>query len=451
MCKRKKKQKAMYYRKRNKLKKGNFMIKKILIIFTFVLAVLNIAKVEAMSILTNSEENQITKEYSLEDEIERGNSRLTIEVRDLEDCVRIGNAKVLVENKNKTWRKEYITDEEGFIYIKGLKAGEFNIQVLEIPEKYILDDMIHTVSIEENSFQGQLIGVYHKVGELLIRCNKKGITFEVITENCFGTYTSDDKGEVRLKNLIVGNCKITPYPLEGNIIGEPVETKIKENQITEVTFLNESENEEQEEPPEDNIDKEQEDNKDNEKDDKNEMPEEKNDQNSAKEENSEEKKEINENKENEKTEDNFQSSNKEENKIEKPAIIYKPNYKESNNHIDVKKDTENEEQEDRKEYVETEKVEDKEEQDMLNRENIEEEGKENVKNQSKQTKLPKTGSDHFEIKLIIFNSIIFIVFISIMCIHKKRQTSNSLPYRKNYKIIQINPPLPSLTIRSKVS
>jgi len=416
------------------------MVKKVLIIFTFVLVILNIAKVEAKSVSTNSEENQITKGSLVEDEVEKGNSMLTIEVRDLEDCVRIGNVKVLLENKNKTWRKEYITDEEGFIYIEDLKAGEFNIQVLEVPEKYILDDMIYTISIAESSQQGQLIGVYHKEGELLIKCNMRGVTFEVITENCFGTYKSNDKGEVHIRDLIVGSCKITPYPLEGNIIGEPVETKIEENKVTEVVFLNESEDEEQEESPNDNIDEETEYNKENERDDENEMPEENNEQNSEKEE-----EEIKDNKENEKTEDNFENSNKEENKIEEPAIIHKPDEKEIENNINTKNDLAKEEQED------LEKIENKEEQESSNGENTENEGTEKVKSQNDQTKLPKTGNDYFELKLIIFNSIIFIVFISIMYIHKKRQTQSSLPYRKNYKIIQINPPLPSLTIRSKVS
>ena len=392
------------------------MIKKVLIIFTFVLVILNIAKVEAKSVSTNSEENQITKENLVEDEAEKGNSRLTIEVRDLEDCVRIGNVKVLIENKNGTWKKEYVTDEEGFIYIKDLKAGEFNIQVLEIPQKYILDDMIYTISIGESSHQGQLIGVYHKEGQLLIKCNLKGVTFEVITENCFGTYTSNDKGEVYLEKLIVGNCKITPYPLEGKIIGEPVETKIEENKLTEVIFLSESEDEEQEEePPNDNIDEETEDNKENETEDENEMPEENNEENSVKEENNEEE-EIKDNKENEKTEDNFENSNKEENKIEKPAIIHKPDEKEIENNINTKNDLAKEEQED------LEKIENKEEQERSNGENTENEGTEKVKSQNDQTKLPKTGNDYFEIKLIIFNSIIFIVFISIMNIHKKRQT-----------------------------
>ena len=387
------------------------MIKKVLIIFTFVLVILNIAKVEAKSVSTNSEENQITKENLVEDEAEKGNSRLTIEVRDLEDCVRIGNVKVLIENKNGTWKKEYVTDEEGFIYIKDLKAGEFNIQVLEIPQKYILDDMIYTISIGESSHQGQLIGVYHKEGELLIKCNLKGVTFEVITENCFGTYTSNDKGEVYLEKLIVGNCKITPYPLEGKIIGEPVETKIEENKLTEVIFLNESEDEEQEEePPNDNIDEETEDNKENETEDENEMPEENNEENSVKEENNEEE-EIKDNKENEKTEDNFENSNKEENKIEKPAIIHKPDEKEIENNINTKNDLAKEEQED---------LENKEEPERSNGENTENEGTEKVKSQNDQTKLPKTGNDYFEIKLIIFNSIIFIVFISIVHIHKKK-------------------------------
>ncbi len=429
------------------------MIKKVFIIFTFILIIFNIAKVEAMSILTNSEENQITKEYSVEDETERGNSRLTIEVRDLEDCVRIANAKVLIENKNGTWKEEYITDEEGFIYIKGLNAGEFNIQVLEVPEKYILDEMVYTVAIGENSFQGQLIGVYHKVGELLIKCYKKGVTFEVITENCFGTYTSDDKGEVCLKNLIVGNCKITPYPLEGDVIGETVETEIEENKLTEVVFFNASEDKEQEEEiPKDNIDKEQEDDKDNENEDKEAIPEDNNQQNSIKEENNEKKEEVDNNKENEKIEDNSQSIKKEEIKIDKPAIIYTPEEKEKNNNANTEKETENKKQEENiKEDEEKQKTEEKQDKGKNKIENTELAGNQILENQSNQTKLPKTGNDYFEVKLIIFNSIIFIVFISIMYIHKKRQTNNSLPCRRNYKIIQINPPLPSLTIRSKVS
>lgn len=404
------------------------MIKKVFIIFTFVLIIFNVAKVEATSILTKTEENLIKNQ----EEINEGNSQLTIEVRDLEDCVRIGNVKVLLENKDGTWKKEYITDEEGFIYAKGLKAGEFNVQILEIPEKYILNDMIYTVTIEENSYHGQLIGVYHKVGELLIKCNLKGVTFEVITENCFGTYISDDKGEVYLKNLIVGDCKITPYPLEENIIGEPVTTKILEGETCIVSFINEEEAKEPEEGKSENEETEDKENSNieigSEKGENGNFQEEDNIHKTPEDANQSD--DINKKEDTNKIEEaeNNSKDNKNEDKEIKEDIPQVNNKTEETKNDNEKEELDKNNEERIKPIQVVAEI--SEEKELINEDKKTEEtentetAEENIQSQSNQTKLPKTGNDYFEVKLIILNSIIFIIFISIMSINKTKLTNS---------------------------
>lgn len=407
------------------------MIKKVFIIFTFVLIIFNVAKVEATSTLTKTEENLIKNQ----EEINEGNSQLTIEVRDLEDCVRIGNVKVLLENKDGTWKKEYITDEEGFIYAKGLKAGEFNVQILEIPEKYILNDMIYTVTIEENSYHGQLIGVYHKVGELLIKCNLKGVTFEVITDNLFGTYISDDKGEVYLKNLIVGDCKITPYPLNDYVIGEPVTTKILEGETCIVSFINE---EITKEPEEGKPENEETENKEN---SNTEIGSEKDENGNFQEDNihktpedANQSDDINKKEDTNKIEEveNNSKDNKNEDKEIKEDIPQANNKTEETKNDNEKEELDKNNEERIKPIQVVAEI--SEEKELINEdkkteetENTETAGEENIQsqaNQVSQTKLPKTGNDYFEVKLIILNSIIFIIFISIMSINKTKLTNS---------------------------
>lgn len=52
---------------------------------------------------------------------------------------------------------------------------------------------------------------------------------------------------------------------------------------------------------------------------------------------------------------------------------------------------------------------------------------ENTENRIVETglnKLPRTGNDYFEIKLILFNSLVFIIFIIFIKLKRKRQTNN---------------------------
>ena len=227
------------------------MIKKLCIIFTFVLMTFNVIKIEAATIeqLTGVKENeqQITKE-----DIEVKKPGLVIETKDLADCKSIEGVKVLVENEDKTLCNEYITDEYGVICIDNLDPGEFNIQILESPEEYILDDTIYTKEVGENTdmYYIQLIDMKHKLGNLLIKSNIGETVFEVITENCIGTYTTDSTGKLYLENLNTGICIVTPYSKEWEIIGQKIETKIEENQICELEFFYEEDKKPEEIKPE---------------------------------------------------------------------------------------------------------------------------------------------------------------------------------------------------------
>lgn len=211
------------------------MIKKVFIIFTFVLIAFNIAKVNANTVNTQESEIQIAEKENVR------KPELTIEIRDMEESKRIEGVKILLENEEKNIYNEYVSDESGIIFAKNIEPGEYKIKVLEGAEEYIFEDTIYTKEIGEDPdmFYIQLIPVHHKMGDLLIECNNAGIVFEVVTENCFATYEADANGKVYVRNLFTGKCTVTPYPLNGYVIGAPVETKIIEGETCKVSFMTE--------------------------------------------------------------------------------------------------------------------------------------------------------------------------------------------------------------------
>ena len=464
------------------------MIKKICIIFTFVLIALNISKVEAM---TQTNGINILNGQEIEDD--NRNSSLRVFVVESATQERLPNVTVKVEEIETGISGEYTTKEDGIAYIDKIGAGEVKITVVAVPDEYKINPMEFIIEIKENRDETYAIGLNHKTGQLLIK-SEAGTTLYIYNDK---NVLQSQHGIGEEKHIYLSYMNTGKYILKkvSNINGEEVteisEFIVKENSLCEVDLTKkeidivpnepeedkENENNSTEEKPDDTEIKEEEDipieeddnKEENNQNEDNKSEEEVENKEPEKEENPEEikdnlegvteeqeKEEIEDSQKDkdESTQENQQTEEKEENKNnmnkneEQKENNHKDNQIEENDkdkteeEINIKEDENNEKIENNKSEESKEdkiKTEEKHEEDnkIANTEKIKEETTEEqlvleVEKVSTK-KLPRTGEDYFIVKVIIADLILFILFLLILSlILKKRKTDykNSLLCKK---------------------
>lgn len=469
------------------------MIKKICIIFTFVLLIFNIPKVEAAAQTENLEK---LNEQEIQEQ-ER-NSSLRVFVVENATQERLANVIIRVEEIESGYYGYYTTEEDGIAYINEIAAGEARITIVEVPDEYVLNDTEHIIKIREDRNEAYAIGLTHKTGELLIKSEPDTVL-----------YVYDDEGVLKSEHWIGEEKQIYlsiidtgKYTLNQKRIidGQQEDVKtlefvIKENELCEIDLLDpveeikpdESENEDKENnetednenvdnvdedtnKPETDDEENEEETKDDEVDDNIESSEEiKEDETEEKTEDEQES--INENEDKEENEDKNNSTkediedNSKEEDEDKPeeSIENKIDENIEDNKEDVEENTEeigeikenidnkveiNEKNEEIQEITKEEKMEEyttknevEKEKNIENQGKIEEDVQENIEESivedvstSENTnlkKLPRTGDDYFVIKVIAINILIITVFMSGL-IFKKKKTDykNSLLHQK---------------------
>ena len=468
------------------------MIKKICIIFTFVLIALNISKVEAM---TQTNGINILNGQEIEDD--NRNSSLRVFVVESATQERLPNVTVKVEEIETGISGEYTTKEDGIAYIDKIGAGAVKITVVAVPDEYKINPMEFIIEIKENRDETYAIGLNHKTGQLLIK-SEAGTTLYIYNDK---NVLQSQHGIGEEKHIYLSYMNTGKYILKkvSNINGEEVteisEFIVKENSLCEVDLTKkeidivpdepeedkENENNSTEEKPEEKPDDteikeeedipiEEDDNKEeNNQNEDNKSEEEVENKEPEKEEKPEEikdnlegvtveqeKEEIEDSQKDkdESTQENQQTEEKEENKNnmnkneEQKENNHKDNQIEENDkdkteeEINIKEDENNEKIENNKLEESKEdkiKTEEKHEEDnkIANTEKIKEETTEEqlvleVEKVSTK-KLPRTGEDYFIVKVIIADLILFILFLLILSlILKKRKTDykNSLLCKK---------------------
>lgn len=487
MCNRKERQKIMCYRERNLLKRREkIMIKKICIIFIFVLLIFNISKVEATTQTENIEKLN---------EQER-NSSLRVFVVENATQERLANVTMRVEEIESGYYGYYTTEEDGIAYINKIASGEAKITIVEVPDEYILNDTEYIIKIREDKNEAYAIGLNHKTGELLIKSEPNTVLYVYDEEGVLKSeHWIGEEKQIYLSFIDTGKYTLNQRRI---INGQQEDVKtlefvIKENELCEIDLLeqveeiepDESENEDKEnDETEDNenvdkvdedtnkpeIDNEENENeeetKDDEVDDNTENSEEiKDNETEEKTDNEQEIIDGNDNKEenkdkNDNTQEDTENNTKEEgednpeesieNKIDENIENSKEETEEIKENIDNKLET-NEKNEEIEEITKEEKIEEsttknevEEEKNIENQEITEENLKENtkenviedVKNVSTSKninlkKLPRTGDDYFIIKLIAINLLILMIFISAIILKKKKTDyKNSLLHQE---------------------
>ena len=110
------------------------------------------------------------------------------------------------------------TNENGEVTFPNLYQGNYILKEIATNDNYILSDAEFNVNVEFDKTTTKTITNEHKKGDLTVykvdKDNNKialgGVTFDLFSEEfgkVIGTYTTDENGEIHVKNLRTGNYK----------------------------------------------------------------------------------------------------------------------------------------------------------------------------------------------------------------------------------------------------
>lgn len=165
----------------------------------------------------------LTKELEIENELKKGSIRV-IKVDEEDHEVKLENVKFKVMDKDGNVLEELITDSNGEAETSKYPVRDFSelkIQEIETLDTYVLDDEIHTITLEENQiknviFENEKIKGQIEVTKISSNDNKltgdkkgtplKGAIFEVYNSNdeLVDTLATDSEGKAISKMLVKG-------------------------------------------------------------------------------------------------------------------------------------------------------------------------------------------------------------------------------------------------------
>lgn len=165
----------------------------------------------------------LTKELEIENELKKGSIKV-IKVDEEDHEVKLENVKFKVMDKDGNILEELITDSNGEAETSKYPVRDFSelkIQEVETLDTYVLDDEIHTITLEENqiknvTFENEKIKGQIEVTKISSNDNKltgdkkgtplKGAIFEVYNSNdeLVDTLTTDSEGKAISKMLVKG-------------------------------------------------------------------------------------------------------------------------------------------------------------------------------------------------------------------------------------------------------
>lgn len=377
------------------------MLKRICIILFFMLLLLNGIEVKATS---------------ADEEIVR-NSTLKLRVDETGKLIGVENVTVEIKEIQTGISKLYTTNEEGIIFIEEMAAGEITINVISVPDEYILNTTEYRIQIRENTKEVYSIALNHAVGSLLIKC-KPWTTYYIYDSEgiLLGEYGIGDEGEQYISIIDTGDYVLKQKKLGEEETIEDLEFTINKNELCIIDLLElqgviTSDNNETEdtEKTDDNIENAEE-SADMEKD------------------NIETGNDTQDKEENVNNDDEILEEIKDNLEIEKEENSVINNIK-GDEELENKEENENTldiiEQDTMPEKIETDNLEITEEEIISNEDKVE--------NISNLDKLPRTGNDYFITKIVITDVLVLAIFLFIIILYKKKTDYKIVCYTKTLK------------------
>lgn len=169
----------------------------------------------------------LTKELQIENELKKGAIKI-IKVDEENHEVKLENVKFKVMDKDENVLEELITDKNGEVETSNYPIRDFSelkIQEIETLDNYVLDDEIHTITLEENqikniTFENEKIKGQIEITKISSNDNKitgdkkgtplEGAKFEIYNSNneLVDTLVTDKEGKAISELLVKGEYQL---------------------------------------------------------------------------------------------------------------------------------------------------------------------------------------------------------------------------------------------------
>ena len=155
----------------------------------------------------------------------------------------IENVKIKIKDENNLVDDIYISDNRGSILLGELGKGNIQMEVLEVPENYLLEQTLYNKNLGYSEHCEYTISIKYKKGSLHINDNAKGAIFKIYDKNSYyiGTYKTDENGEIQIDEINIGEdyiLKQISVP-DGFKTAEDTKFSILYNETTTIDIVNE--------------------------------------------------------------------------------------------------------------------------------------------------------------------------------------------------------------------
>ena len=190
-------------------------------------------------ILTDKEEKKSINVYLFN---RKSSLYLTVNDKDKPTTV-IENVKIKIKDENNLVNDTYTSNRQGVIFITKLGKGNVQMEVLEVPQSYVLEETVYNKNLEYSEYCEYTISLKYKKGSLHINNNAKGAMFEIYDKNSvyIGTYQTNENGEIQIDEINIGEdyvLKQVSVP-DGYKKVEDSKFSILYNETTTIDIINE--------------------------------------------------------------------------------------------------------------------------------------------------------------------------------------------------------------------
>lgn len=194
-------------------------------------------------------------EMTINNKLQRGDLKIvkTFESKDIP----IAGVKFTVTGRSVTgipFNQEFVTDENGEIFIEGLPIGVYRVQEIgsDLTEGYVLSkaqtvfiaqDKVAEVEINNKLQRGDLRIIKTFEGKSTpiegVKFTVSGVSVAGI--EFYGEFTTDENGEIFIEGLPIGDYKVQEIPSDltiGYVLSEEQTAVIAADEVTEMAILN---------------------------------------------------------------------------------------------------------------------------------------------------------------------------------------------------------------------
>lgn len=192
-----------------------------------------------------------TSDMVIENEKKKGQIKIIKEDKDRSE-IKLSGVRFQILDKNDKLIEEIETNNKGEAISSRLPIAEYKIKEIDLGNntKYLLNDELHTVQVEEEKVSDIAIKNEHKKGNLkIIKVDKdnnsialEGVKFEITDEEGFKYEAVTNKeGIVEVENIRIGNIEIKEIKTNNDYIlsQEIFKTVIEYNKTSEIIIENE--------------------------------------------------------------------------------------------------------------------------------------------------------------------------------------------------------------------